>query len=208
MKKHHKALTLLFRAIWFHHYATVFCIRLPSPPRAFGAFWCFFETTVDSSIPRSTKKHQTARTLCFVVHFAAGSNVPKSTKKHRLYFFFQFGSSTVFCVSLPSPPSSVWCFSCFLMLFRSCSGFVYTTKQKSTNAVLTCILLWLDCSKKHEKATESTDTAFSFNLVSNQCHSVLCKPPQSPRPFGAFRAFWCFFRSCSGLSLPQSRAFC
>ena len=161
-KKQQKAPTLLFRSIWCQTNVTVFCVSLPSPLVLlvlFVHFGAFFVAAVVC--------------LCHkVVHFAEGSSVPKSTKHYhkapKLHFRAIRSQDCfgMFCVRLPSPlppPSCFGCLSWRLMLFRRCSGFVYTTKHQKAR-VLFCraFCCGFDYSKNHKKAPKLLFRAISF----------------------------------------------
>ena len=83
---------------------------IPSPSLCFWCFSCFSCFLV---LFRSWYvwpwfiKHQKARQLCFLMHYAVSSTVPQSTKKHDhggFCFFVIFGFSTVSECRMVSPP--------------------------------------------------------------------------------------------------------
>ena len=131
-------------------------------------------------------KHIKAPTPCFFVQFALASSVPQSTKKHSTVLLpanmFK-DSVTVLCIRLPCPPTrrAFHAFGAFFGIAVVSS--VPQSTKKHEHFAFSCNLRWV---RLFYEAPKCTKAAFSSTLVSAQCHSVVCSPPQCFLCFGAF----------------------
>ena len=100
---------------------------------------------------------------------------------------------------IPSPSLCFWCFSCFLVLFRSWYVWPWFIKHQKASKSTAAVFFYsfcceLDSSKKHHKAPKSTTSVASVAEVRYSFHLLfvhfLCLPLPPPPP--KFRAFWCF----------------